>query len=414
MRIRRAVTAPTPQPTAVSRRSWSCFARQRWALYNVGPMSAVSESIAQSMNVPEELVMRSARARAEASGSNVDDVLAAWSGGSSVATPAASVAPVEAPVVAAAAEPVASEPVAELPEAMATAVAEPAAVTVMVVDDEDPIEAVDLRDRLSSAAKVGAGIGLVFGIFAAVMSTRFALGRIVPQFDESALRASSLSEPADVLLYITALTTILGALVARAAATIPAWFDHAFSVRSSARGLTIVGAAVGAVAGLIGSGLLMATGETIVPVIPDDPTMVALSPVATSVGLVVLMLAVGVLAAAAVQMMALPVGLTTAEQEESDVIKHRLATSYLMPLMVVMAIASFVVPFAWLLLTFHAAAPIIALVAAAGIITFAGLAASKPEATITKGEFVVAALGIGVILLFVAPRHQRGEQRRAL
>ncbi len=363
-------------------------------------MSDVSQAIAQSTSLPEELVMRSAKARAEASGTSVDDVLAAWSGGAAI--------PASAPTVASDVTPEPAAVVAEAPAPAAVAapaVAEdPVPVAVATIDEpaEEPIDALPLRDRLSFAVKLGAGAGFMFGIFAALVSTRFALPRIAPAFDGEALRASSLSSPGDVLLYVTALTTLFGAILASGAAAIPAWFDRGFTIRSSSRSLTVIGAAVGAVSGLIGSGVLLGAGTTVEPALPEDPVMVALAPVASSVLLVAIMVMVGIAVAMVVQMMALPAGLTAEEEAESDVIKHRLATSYLMPLLVILAIAAFVLPFAWLLLTFHASAPLIAGVAAGGVLTFAGLAASKPNGSISAGEFAVAAVGIGVVLLFVA------------
>lgn len=365
-------------------------------------MSDVSQSIAQSMKVPEELVMRSARARAEASGSSVDDVLSAWSGGGAVSSAAPSAAPVatSAPVEVAAETP-ADVPIVEAPELVVAQSAAPMAVAVLEEQGE-PIQAPPIRDRLMFGARLGAMAGLMFGIFAAVVSTRFALTRIAPAFDGDALRASSLATPADVVLYVTILTTLFGGLLAGAASAIPAWFDRHYSIRSRRGSLTVVGAAVGAVAGLVGSGVLIGAGSTIEPVLPEDPVMVAMSPVASSVLLVVIMVMVGVVVSAAVQIMALPAGLTKDEEAESDVIKHRLATSYLMPVFVILAIASFVLPFAWLLLTFHASAPLIAIVVAGGVLTFAGLAASKPNGSISAGEFAVATVGIGIVLLFVA------------
>lgn len=365
-------------------------------------MSDVSQAIAQSTSVPEDLVMRSAKARAQASGTSVDDVLAAWSGGGSITASAPSPAPATDPTPAAPTVAATEAPVA--PAAASPPVAEPieTAVAVLEVDEDEPIEPVALRDRLSFAVKLGAGAGLMFGIFAALVSTRVALSRISPAFEEEALRASSLSSPAGVLLYVTALTTIFGALLASAAAAIPTWFDRGFTVRTSSRSLTVIGAAVGALAGLIGSGVLMAAGATVEPTLPEDPVMVALAPVGSSILLVAIMVVVGIAVAMAVQAMALPAGLTPSEEAESDVIKHRLATSYLMPLLVILTIVSFVLPFAWLLLTFHASAPLIAIVAAGGVLTFAGLAASKPNGSISAGEFAVAAVGIGVVLLFVA------------
>lgn len=364
-------------------------------------MSDVSQSIAQSMKVPEELVLRSARARAEASGSSVDDVLSAWSGGGSVSSAApAAAAPIETSAPAEVVAETSTEvPIAETPQPAVTQ----AAVSVVVLEEpEEPIVAPPIRDRLLFGAKLGAMAGLMFGIFAALVSTRFALTRIAPAFDGEALRASSLIAPPNVVLYVTILTTLFGGLLAGAASAIPAWFDRDFSIRSRRASLTVVGAAVGAVAGLVGSGVLIGAGSTIEPVLPEDPVMVAMSPVASSLLLVVIMIIVGVAVSAAVQMMALPAGLTEDEEAESDVIKHRLVTSYFMPILVILAIASFVLPFAWLLLTFHASAPLIAIVAAGGVLTFAGLAASKPNGSISAGEFAVAAVGIGVVLLFVA------------
>lgn len=51
----------------------------------VFPMSDANAA-AESMGIPAELVVRSAAARAEASGSTTEEILAAWGGGGSVAT----------------------------------------------------------------------------------------------------------------------------------------------------------------------------------------------------------------------------------------------------------------------------------------------------------------------------------------
>ena len=366
-------------------------------------MSDLSQALSESMNVPEELVMRSARARAEASGSSVDDVLAAWSGGGAVAAAPAPVA-AQAAAPAAAAEPAPTMEAAPV-EAVETSGFETAVSAVAVAVPaviEEPIVSVSIRDRMTFAIKFGAAIGFLFGVFAAVVSTRFVLTRIIPVFEDELLVARFVAEPADVALYLAVITAVFGAVLARGAAQVPAWFDRGQTIRSSLRSLTVVGAAVGAVTGLIGSGVLMGMGESIEPILETDVALVAMAPVASSVALVALMVVLGGVIAAGVQLLALPAGLTESEEEESDVIRHRLVTSYLMPVMVIVAIAAFVLPFAWLLVTFHASAPLIAMVAASGILGFAALAASRPNGTITGGEFVIAALGIGTVLLFIA------------
>lgn len=58
-------------------------------------------SIAAASGVPEELVMRSARARAAASGTSVEAVLGAWGGGEAISSSPAAPTPVAAPTTAA-------------------------------------------------------------------------------------------------------------------------------------------------------------------------------------------------------------------------------------------------------------------------------------------------------------------------
>ena len=55
-------------------------------------MSELLSKVAEILKAPEELVQRSAEARAEASGKSVDEVLQSWAGGEAIE----SSAPVEA------------------------------------------------------------------------------------------------------------------------------------------------------------------------------------------------------------------------------------------------------------------------------------------------------------------------------
>lgn len=74
----------------------------------------MSESVAAAaaaLGIPEPLVERSAEARAGVAGASVDDILAQWAGGDTVA-PAVTAPPAEAPAVEEA-EPPAEEPAAE-------------------------------------------------------------------------------------------------------------------------------------------------------------------------------------------------------------------------------------------------------------------------------------------------------------
>ena len=77
-------------------------------------MSELLSKVAEILKAPEELVQRSAEARAEASGKSVDEVLQSWAGGESVESSAPAEAPVEEVVEEAPVEEVVEEAPVEL------------------------------------------------------------------------------------------------------------------------------------------------------------------------------------------------------------------------------------------------------------------------------------------------------------
>ncbi len=114
-------------------------------------MSDLSAAAAAALGVPEAIVMRSAAARATETGMTVDEVLAAWSGGGTVAAATeASPAPEEAPApteeTVEASEPVAPAPVASV----AAAASAPAASTRAPVPAEvTPAQAAALPEVIT-------------------------------------------------------------------------------------------------------------------------------------------------------------------------------------------------------------------------------------------------------------------------
>lgn len=126
-------------------------------------MSEHLAGAAAALNAPEELVERSARARAAASGMSVDEVLAAWSGGGTVAPAAAPEAgPATDP------EPAAEAPVstadapvpAETAPAPAPAVAAPAAAVVVAAPMRDAAPILEAK-RQSGVGLIAAILGLL-------------------------------------------------------------------------------------------------------------------------------------------------------------------------------------------------------------------------------------------------------------
>ena len=81
-------------------------------------MSELLSKVAEILKAPEELVQRSAEARAEASGKSVDEVLQSWAGGEAIESSAPAEAPTEEVVEEAPAEAPTEEVVEEEPVEM--------------------------------------------------------------------------------------------------------------------------------------------------------------------------------------------------------------------------------------------------------------------------------------------------------
>lgn len=379
-------------------------------------MSEFLAAAAAVVGGPEELVQRSAAARAQAQGVSVDEILQAWAGGSAVAPAPAAEAPAPAP----AAEPAApSESTAEAPaaapSAAAPAASQPAAapvasqpaaanetapVVVIVEEEAEPVEPATLRERAGLPVKLGAALGFMLGMFALVAVMPLVFDKVSLGGTEDDPSLIWVVQPARMLLLIAVVSAVFGALVARLSGVIPSWFDRGLGVQAGGRSLLIVGAGLGAVLGVVAGGVLLGTGSS-VEVLPEEPALTELSIVPVMLLVLAGGAVLGGLTAFVAQVMSLPAGLSPEEQEASEVIKHRLGTSYLMPLLVVLAIVLLVVPFGILLVEFHTVAPLIAIVTAGGILTFAFLSASRPGMRIGVGEAVVAAAGIGTVVLFI-------------
>lgn len=370
-------------------------------------MSEYLAAAAAAIGGPEELVARSAAARAQAQGISADDILQAWAGGGSVVSAAAAPAPSPAPEAPADATPAAdAEPAAPavVTEPVPLPVeAAPAAVATAVMVAEEPaevIEPAELRDRIGFPGRLGAALGFMLGMFALVASTPFLFDKVTlggTEDDPSLLWAV---QPARMLLYVAVVSAIFGAFISRLSGVVPSWFDKSLSVQSSGRSLYVVGGGIGAVLGVLAAGVLLASG-TSVEVLPEEPALTQL----TIVPVMLLVLAggavLGAITAVVAQVMAIPAGLSAEDNAASEEIKHRLGTSYIMPAMVILAIVLIVVPFGVLLVQFHTAAPYIAIVTSAGILSFAFLSASRPGMRISVGEAMVAAAGIGTVVLFI-------------
>lgn len=351
-------------------------------------IAALSEALG---GVPAELVRRSAAARARAQGATLEAVLESWSGGGVLA-----VAPATAPVEPAPVEPAAAAgaPAATLPAPEVNVAAAPAAVVATVQVRLEGVEPAPLRDRVGLAAGAGAVTGLLLGVVLALASSPLLLDRATV-IGEEPFRAG-VEVTLTWMIIVTALASAaFGALIAIVSRLVPGWFHPEMTLRGSVGGAAFSGALVGAILGAIAAPLTGGlAGETI-------ETGIVLSVRGTFLAVLIGGAILGAAVAAVIQLLGEPVILSAETEEETAVVRRRLAGSILIPLAGLGAIALLVLPFALLLLEYPSAAPALAIVAAAGILMFAFLAAYQPGLKITRGEFILAAAGIGVVLLFI-------------
>ena len=359
-------------------------------------MSDYLTAAAQALSAPEALVKRSAEARAKAGGVTVDEVLAAWAGGASVA-PAAPAAAVSPPA-AAAAGPVEAEPAA----AAVTAPTPPPASTPIVVERVEEIAPpASLRARVRVAGRIGALAGAVLGLVGALLVSPWLLPGASLIGTEGNLAPAVEVNTRLFLLASALLSMVFGLIVASLARTIPGWIDPGMVLGGSSRTSGWVGIGTGLVLGLVGGGVVTSAFGTPVAGVEGRVTLPVLSALVLGLAGGAIL---GWLTAAFVQAVSIPAGVPHGSTEVA-LVRSRLGAAISVPLAGVLALVVLVVPFATVLIQSNhltsGGAAVIASLAAASILAIAGLSASRPGMKISRGEFLLALTGIGVVLTII-------------
>ena len=145
-------------------------------------MSELLSKVAEILKAPEELVQRSAEARAEASGKSVDEVLQSWAGGEAIESSPAAETPVEEVVEEAPVEEVVEEtPVEETP--------------VEEVVEEAPVE--EVVEETPVEVKKESSFVFISGVIAIAIFTYF-FGYLFPKQQSENLVSESLNNTIEV------------------------------------------------------------------------------------------------------------------------------------------------------------------------------------------------------------------------
>lgn len=376
------------------------------------PVSDLLESAAAALGIPPALAQRSAAARAAETGSSVDDILGAWTGGAPVAagpTPAVATVPEEP---AAAAQPAPAAPVAviEAPTTPTPVVEE----YVYEEEPEEPIDPVPLGRRLRTAVRVGAWSGAGLGLVGFLIASAFwadtasvlpGTGPIVQVNRTGVMIGSAL------------ISLVFGAVVAGMSRSAAAAADPGAELATSKASTVWTGAAVGLVLGIVAGAVLTGFGT---PIETEEETLVQLPALATLAVMVIGGGLLGALTALVPQLFGTPVAVDEKDQQEVEQVRSRLGNAVSIPVAGLIILAMLVLPFAYILIRSNEmvtnGAAVIAILVAGGILGFAALAGSKPGMRISFGDLMVAIAGIGTILvilvavfLFNAPGEEHAE-----
>lgn len=379
-------------------------------------MSDQLTAAAAALDLPEGLVQRSAEARATASGTSVDDVLAAWAGGAPMAVSTAESAAEETestptpepttPERESAPEPTPATPEREsAPEPTPAPEPEPATPPVTTIapepESEKQLDPVPLRRRVRTAVRVGAWTGAGLGLVGFVVATAGWAATATITAEGSSIPVIQVNSNS-VVIGAALVSLVFGAVSASLSRSAAAWANPGMQLSSSPASTAWLGAFIGLVLGVIAGAAL--TSGFGVPV--EDLEGVAQLPVLATIGVMLIGGAfLGGVTAAVTQALGVPVSVPAEDHEQVTAVRARLGAALGIPLTGLILLLLLVVPFAWALLESNhltsGGAAIVGILTAAGVLAFATLAGGRPNVRLTFGEVMVAVAGIGTVLVVI-------------
>ena len=347
------------------------------------------EEISNTTGVPQMLVSRSAQARAEANGSDVNTVLSSWSSG----------APMEAVATPVVEETVVATPIVE-ETVVATPVVEETVVATPVVEEtvEPPA---DLFSKITRAIQYGSLFGIVAGFIQAILVSTYLYDGLILESETFNLITNY--EKTTYIAALTVLTTFFSVLNT---VNIKKLLESNFighGIKTTDRESIVQGVGLGIVFGSIsGFFITSSIGQTIEPVLPEDP-IIYLLPVFGSFWRILLVSTVfQALISVLSVILGVPKGLDVFEEEEAELIRNRITGSAIIPLGAIMIGGLIAFLIAQVFINFHDYAPLFALIISAAILLFSAVMSAGPKIKITKNEVVITALALITLTVIIA------------
>ena len=354
------------------------------------------EEISSSTGVPQELVSRSAQARAEANGVDINNILASWSSGEAVA--ATTVVESPEPIVETVEETVEEAVVVETVE---ETVEEAVVVesTVLTIEEVEP--PVMLFAKITKALQYGSLFGVVAGFIQAfIMSSNLYEGLVL---ESETLKLIANYEQRDFILNLALTTTFFAVLNTINIKKILETNFDGFGIHTSDRESIFLGLGLGLIFGSSSAFLITSNiGQTIEGILPEDPTTY-LIPVFGSFWRIVLF---GVVSQSLITLITMvlgvPKGLDIYEQEQADIVRKRITGSIVVPVGAILSGGAVAIFISQVFINFHDYAPLFALIISATVLLFASIMSSAPKIKITRNEVLIAGAGILTLIIIIA------------
>ena len=339
------------------------------------------EQISTATGVPQELVSRSAQARAEANGVDINAILNSWSSGEA---PSVSSTPVETVVE----------------EAPVETVVEEAPVETMVdYVDEDVVPPAQLGEKIFRALQYGAIYGIVAAFIQAFIVSSYLYEGLI-------LEAETLNliyVPTQYILNIALTTTLFAIINSVNLKKVLEKNYEGFGILTNDRESVFLGIGLGLIFGSsVGFLITSSIGVTIEAILEDDVTT-HLIPVMGSFWRIVLFstLSQAIIAAIGI-LLGVPKGLDIYELKEANIIRNRVTGSIVIPLGAILFGGVISVLISQVFINFHDYAPLFALIISAAILLFASVMSSAPKIKITRSEVLIASAGVITLIVIIA------------
>jgi len=176
-----------------------------------------------------------------------------------------------------------------------------------------------------------------------------------------------------------------------------------FGILTSDRESVFAGGGLGLVLGSSTAFFIInSVGQTIEPVLPDDPVINLIQVGGAFWRIVILSTFAQAAISTLTMLLGVPKGLEDFEDSEAQKIRQRIVGSIVIPLGSIIVGGLIAVAIAQVFLNFHEYAPLFALIISAAILLFASVMSAAPKIKITKSEVLIASAGVLTLIVIIA------------